>query len=57
MNHKQLYDEIMERGKTSADDAEILGIVVHGTKEELKEIVGLPIIKASSFGIVADPIY
>lgn len=57
INHKELYDEIMERGITSAEDAEILGVVVHGTKEELKEIVGLPIIKASSFGIITDPIY
>ena len=57
INHKQLYDEIVERGMTSADDAEILGVVVHGTKEDLKEIVGLPIIKASSFGIITDPIY
>lgn len=57
INHKELYNEIMARGMTSADDAEILGIVVHGTKEELKEIVGLPIIKASSFGIITDTIY
>ncbi|MDU5111951.1 MAG: anti sigma factor C-terminal domain-containing protein [Clostridium sp.] len=57
MTHKELYDEIMERGMTSADDAEILGVVVHGTKEELKEIVGLPIIKASSFGIITEPVY
>lgn len=56
-DYKKLYDEIMERGKTSVDDAEILGVVVQGTKEELKELIGKPIIKATSFGVVVDPLY
>lgn len=56
-DYKKLYDEIMERGKTSVDDAEILGVVVHGTKEELKELIGNPMIKATSFGVVVDHLY
>lgn len=56
-DYKKLYDEIMERGKTSVDDAEILGVVVHGTKEELKKLIGNPMVKATSFGVVVDPLY
>ncbi|WP_195265096.1 anti sigma factor C-terminal domain-containing protein [Clostridium sp. 1001275B_160808_H3] len=57
IDHKILYDEIMERGKTSSDDAKVLGVVVHGTKEELMELINNPLIKATSFGIITDPIY
>ncbi len=47
--NKTLYNEIMERGKTSSEDAKILGVVVHGTKEELIELINNPLIKATSF--------
>lgn len=56
-DHKKLYKEIMTKGKTSSNDAEILGVVIQGTKEDLKKIIGNPIIKASSFGVITDPIY
>lgn len=56
-DHKKLYEEIMRSGKTSYDDAEILGVVVHGTKEEIKSLINNPIIKATVFGIVTDPLY
>ena len=56
MNHKELYYEIIERGKTSVDDAEILGVVVHGTKEEIEKLVELEIIKASTFGVIIDQV-
>ena len=56
-DHKKLYDEIISKGKTSSSDAEILGVVIQGTKEELTKLVGNPIIKASSFGVIVDPIY
>ncbi|GEM_PF-1379347 len=55
--HKTLYKEIIARGKTSIEDAEILGVIVNGTKEELKELVGNPMIKATSIGVVVDPVY
>lgn len=57
IGHKTLYNEIMERGKTSSEDAKILGVVVHGTKEELIELINNPLIKATSFGVITDPIY
>ncbi|MBW6410625.1 anti sigma factor C-terminal domain-containing protein [Clostridium weizhouense] len=57
IKHKDLYKEIMSRGKTKADDAKILGAVVYGTKDELKKLIGNPIIKASSFGVIVDDIY
>lgn len=57
INYKDLYEEIMAEGKTSAEDARILGVVVQGTKEDLKELLGNPLIKATSFGVVTDPIY
>ncbi|GAA0817162.1 hypothetical protein [Clostridium tertium] len=47
----------MERRKTSFEDAKILGVVVHGTKEELIELINNPLIKATSFGVITDPIY
>jgi hypothetical protein len=56
-DHKKLYNEIMKRGKTSADDAKVLGIVIQGTKEELSKLKGNSIIKASSIGIVTDKLY
>ena len=57
IDHKNLYEEIMKRGKTSEDDAKVLGIVVQGTKKELSELKGNPMIKATSIGIVADELY
>jgi hypothetical protein len=56
-DQKNLYEEIMKRGKTSVDDAKVLGVVVQGTKKELSELKGNPIIKATSIGIVTDKIY
>lgn len=36
------------------EDVEILGVVVYGTKDELKEILENPSIKASSLGGVIE---
>lgn len=55
--HKKLYEEIMARGKTKMEDAEVLGVIVQGTKEELKQLTGNPMIKATSIGVVVDPLY
>lgn len=56
-NHREIYEDINTNGKTTVEDAEILGVVVQGTKEELKELIGSPIIKATSFGVIVDPLY
>lgn len=55
--HKKLYDEIMARGKTKIADAEVLGVIVQGTKEELKQLAENPMVKATSIGVVVDPLY
>lgn len=39
------------------NDAKILEVVVYGTKEELIELINNPLIKATSFGVITDPIY
>ncbi|WP_040195042.1 anti sigma factor C-terminal domain-containing protein [Clostridium culturomicium] len=55
--HQKLYEEIMARGKTKMEDAEVLGVIVQGTKEELKQLVENPMVKATSIGVVVDPLY
>lgn len=57
IDHKTLYNEIMEKGKTKAEDAKILGVVVQGTKEDLQNLVGNSMIKASTFGVIVDELY
>ncbi|NFH78587.1 hypothetical protein FDA09_04110 [Clostridium botulinum] len=55
--YKELYEEIMKKGKTSADDAKILGAIVQGKKEDLTKLVGNPLIKSSSFGVITEELY
>lgn len=55
--HKELYAQISKRTNTIEENPEVIGVIVHGTKEELKELIDCPIIKATSFGVVTDPIY
>lgn len=52
--YNQLYNEIEERGFTKAEDAEILGVVVQGTKENIEAIKDLDFIKASVIGVITD---
>lgn len=49
--HKNAYDIMKD---INIDDAEILGIVIYGTKDEIAEIMKEPFIKASSLGGVID---
>jgi hypothetical protein len=49
--HKNAYNSMKN---IKIDDAEILGIVVYGTKDELAEIMKNPVIKAISLGGVID---
>ncbi|WP_461207363.1 anti sigma factor C-terminal domain-containing protein [Clostridium sp. DL1XJH146] len=52
--HNEIYNELVEKGKESADSIECLGVIVQGTKEDLKELLENPHIKASSFGVIVD---
>lgn len=49
--HQNAYDIMKDK---NMDDVGILGVVVYGTKNELKEIIKKPVIKASSLGGVID---
>lgn len=55
--NKTLYDQLIKDEKDSASNINILGFIVEGTKEELKELVDKPYIKASTFGVAIDPLY
>mgnify|MGYP003518593804 CR=1 FL=1 len=52
--HNTLYNEIEERGRTTVEEAKVLGIIVQGSKKELEAIKDLPFIKASAIGVVTD---
>lgn len=52
--YNQLYSEIEERGFTKVEDAEVLGVVVQGTKENMEVIKDLDFIKASVIGVITE---
>jgi hypothetical protein len=55
--NKKLYEQLIKDGKDNASNIKILGFIVEGTKEELKEIINKPYIKASTFGVAIDSLY
>lgn len=56
-DHQNLYNKIRSEGKTKVEDAKALGVIVQGTKEELKQLIGNPKIRATSFGIIIDEVF
>lgn len=50
--YNAIYNEMMAKGYKTYNDVPILGAIVYGTKSELKELIGNPSIKASSFGVI-----
>lgn len=52
--YKDTYQNLVNNGYTDASNIPILGVIVYGTKDELKELVDNPHIKASSFGVIID---
>ncbi|MHB8125437.1 MAG: anti-sigma factor [Desulfitobacteriaceae bacterium] len=50
----EAYNELVTKGYTDSVNVPILGVIVYGTKDELKSLIGNPHIKASSFGVVVD---
>lgn len=52
--YNELYEEIEERGFTKVEDAEVLGVVVQGTKQDIEAIKDLPFIKASVIGVITE---
>lgn len=49
--HNKVYEMMKD---TSIDNAEILGIVIYGTKDEIASMIDKPFIKASSLGGIID---
>jgi hypothetical protein len=52
--YNAIYNEMMAKGYKTYNDVAILGVIVYGTKSELKELIENPHIKASSFGVITD---
>jgi len=52
--HNDTYQTLVNNGYTDASNVPILGVIVYGTKDELKELVDNPHIKATSFGVIID---
>lgn len=53
--YKAIYNDMMANGYNdykSYTEVPILGVIVYGTKSELKVLIGNPTIKASSFGVI-----
>ena len=55
--NKNLYEQLIKDGKDNASNIEILGFIVEGSKNDLKELINKPYIKASTFGVAIDPLY
>lgn len=51
-NYKAKYNAMMAKGYKDYNNVPILGVIVYGTKSELKILKGNPFIKASSFGVI-----
>ncbi|SHI88079.1 Sigma factor regulator N-terminal [Desulfosporosinus lacus DSM 15449] len=52
--YNEIYNELVAKGYTDSSNVPILGVIVYGTKDELKLLIDNPHIKASSFGVVVD---
>ena len=55
--NKNLYEQLIKDGKDNASNIEILGFIVEGSKNDLKELINKPYIKASTFGVAIDSLY
>jgi hypothetical protein len=53
-SYNEKYTEMMAKGYKTYSDVSILGCIVYGTKSQLKELIGNPHIKASSFGVITN---
>lgn len=52
--YADVYKELIDKGYTEPEKVPILGVIVYGTKEELKSLIDNPHIRASSLGVVTD---
>ncbi|AHF08252.1 anti-sigma factor [Desulfitobacterium metallireducens] len=52
--YNEVYDELITQNYTNYANVPILGVIVYGTKDELKSLLGNPHIKAATFGVIVD---
>ncbi|WP_055665437.1 anti sigma factor C-terminal domain-containing protein [Desnuesiella massiliensis] len=52
--YADVYKELMDKGYTDPEKVPILGVIVYGTKEELKSLIDNPHIRTSSLGVVTN---
>jgi hypothetical protein len=50
--YNRIYKGLMSKGYSNASEVPALGVIVYGTRDELKELIGNPHIKATSFGVI-----
>lgn len=52
--YNEIYDELMSKGYKDSSNMPVLGVIVYGTKEDLKKLKENPHIKAVSVGVITD---
>ena len=52
--YADVYKELMDKDYIDPEKVPILGVIVYGTKEELKSLIDNPHIRTSSLGVVTD---
>ena len=55
--NKSLYVQLIKDGKDNASNFEILGFIVEGSKNDLKELINKPYINPPTFGVAIDSLY
>lgn len=50
----EVYDELITQNYADYAEVPILGVIVYGTKDELKPLLGNPHIKAAAFGVIVN---
>lgn len=54
---KNTYDSLLKKNNGKVEDTGIIGVVVYGNKDELKNLISNPHIKASSMGVIYEKKY
>ncbi|BDR66499.1 anti sigma factor C-terminal domain-containing protein [Clostridium tetani] len=52
--YNAIYKELIKKGYKDSSSIPVIGVIVYGTKDELKKLVENPHIKAASIGVITD---
>ncbi|BDR80474.1 hypothetical protein N072000002_07300 [Clostridium tetani] len=52
--YNAIYKELIKKGYKDSSSIPVIGVIVYGTKDELKKLVENPNIKAASIGVITD---